>query len=284
MRRSIEKEPESKTVSLHVGKVAVFGILGLLLVISLFSSIYTVKAGERAVLLTFGKPDMTPKTEGLHFKIPFVQEAVHIDVRTQKYEAKASAASKDLQTVSTEVTLNYFLTPERSAEVYKNIGVAYQDKVIQPAVQEVVKASTAQYTAEELITKRPEVKEKIDGGLRERLSKIGIVVQDVLITNFDFSSSFNAAIEAKVTAEQNALAAKNKLEQIKYEAEQTVTTAKGQAEAIKIQTEAINKQGGKDYVQLQAINKWNGQMPQFVGSGAVPFINLQPNEPTVENK
>jgi regulator of protease activity HflC (stomatin/prohibitin superfamily) len=139
-----------------------------------------------------------------------------------------------------------------------------------------VKASTANYTAEELITKREVVRQTIQDSLTERLKQNYVDVTGVSIVDFNFSPSFNQAIEAKVTAEQNALAAKNKLEQVKYEAEQRVEQAKGEAEAIKIQTQAIQSQGGRDYVNLKAIEKWNGELPQQMMGGAVPFVNITP--------
>lgn len=272
MKDKIEKGEREITFSL--GKIIFVVVLIIFLLIMAFSSIYTVQAGERAVLLTFGKPDMIAKSEGIHFKIPLVQKAIHMDVKTMKYDAKASSASQDLQIVSTDVAVNYHLSPDSVPTLYRDVGLNYQDKLINPAVQEVVKGTTALYTAEQLITQRPEVKDKIDIALRERLLKYNIMVDTISITNFDFSTSFNQAIEAKVTAEQNALAAKNKLAQVEYEAKQRVTQAQGEAEAIKIQATAIQSQGGKDYVQLQAISKWDGKMPQFVGGGAVPFINI----------
>lgn len=252
----------------------------LVFVISLtviFGSFYIVSAGERVVLVTLGSPDPIPRTEGLHFKVPIIQKAVHMDVKTQKYEADASAASADLQTVSTKIAVNYHVSPEATTKLYQEIGLDYQARILQPAVQEAVKAATAQFTAEELITKRTLVKDQIVLSLQNRLSERSITVEDVSITDFDFSDSFNSAIEAKVTAEQNALAAKNKLAQVEYEAQQRITQAKAEAEAIKIQAEAIQAQGGKEYVDLQAINKWNGILPQFTGSGGIPFINFNSN-------
>lgn len=262
-------------------KLGIYGfiaiVVGIIVLIALFGSWYIVKPGQRAVIVTLGNPDMVAKGEGFHFKWPLTQEAIKMTVQTQKYEAKASAASQDLQTVSTEVTLNYKITPERVPEIYQKIGVNYQDVIIQPAIQEVVKASTAKYTAEQLITKRAEVKDLIDIALRDKLLVYGIIVQDTLITNFDFSATFNAAIENKVVAEQSALAAKNKLEQVKYEADQQVTAAKGQAEAQALLAQSVTT----DTLEYQAllnqklaIDKWNGQLPTFTG-GATPFINFQ---------
>lgn len=254
-------------------KIFILIMITIIIFISLFGSFYIIEAGQRGIILTFGNPDMSPKSEGLHFKIPIVQSIVKMDIKTQKYEADASAASKDLQTVTSKIVTNYHLESASVPTIYKEIGIDYQTRVIQPLEQEIVKASTAKYTAEELITKRELVRLEIKQTLHDRLLPRGIVVEEVSITNFDFSPSFNAAIEAKVTAEQNALAAKNKLEQVKYEAEQRIAQATAEAEAIRIQAQAITAQGGKDYVQLQWILKWNGEQPKVVGSNT-PLINL----------
>jgi len=249
------------------------GVVSVLVIVLLFSAVYQIDAGQRGVLLTFGNPDMNAKAEGLHFKIPFIQNVVKMDIKTQKYEAEASAASKDLQTVTSKIATNYHLTPDSVPMLYKEIGINYQERVIQPLEQEIVKATTAKFTAEELITKREEVRLDIKNTLHERLALRGIIVEEVSIVNFDFSPSFNAAIEAKVTSLQLKLKADNDLQRIMVEAEQRVTQAKGESEAIAIQAQAINSQGGRDYVQLQAINKWDGVLPKITG-GATPFISL----------
>jgi len=239
-----------------------------------FSTVYIIPAGYRGVLLTFGKPDMDAKMEGIHAKIPFVQKIVKMDGRTQKYEADLTAASRDLQDVKTKIAINYRINANSAPIIYQEIGTDYADKVIFPLEQETNKATTAQFTAEELITKREQVREKMKSLLIEKLAPRGIVVEEISIINFEFSPSFTTAIEQKVTQEQLALAAKNKLEQSKYEAEQRIAQAKGEAEAIKIQVEAIKQQGGKDYVALQAISRWNGQMPVIMGGGVIPFVDI----------
>ena len=254
-------------------KYLLIGIFIILSLIILFGSFYIINAGERAVLVTLGNPSEYTISEGLHFKIPILQKVIKFDIKTQKDEVEISSASRDLQTVSANIAVNYHINSDSVSTIYTEIGLNYINRVLSPAVQESTKAATARYTAEELITKREEVRESIKRLLQEKVEDRGIIVEDVLITNFDFSDAFNSAIESKQVAEQNALAAKNKLEQARYEAEQTVVTAKAQAEAIQIQTAAINSQGGTDYVQLQAINKWNGIMPT-VTSGAIPFINM----------
>lgn len=266
---------QNKEGEIQIGKIIIHSILVLIVLIFIFGSFGSISAGQRGVLLQFGAVQDRIFNEGLFFKIPFIQKVQHLDIKIQKEQVDVSSASKDLQTVSTKIALNYHLQADKVAKLWQGIGKDYKERIIDPAIQEALKATTAQYTAEELITKRQQVKEDAKALLAERLVREFIVVDELSIVDFDFSPSFNSAIEAKVTAEQNALAAKNKLEQVKFEAEQRISQAKGEAEAIKIQAEAINSQGGADYVQLQAIKQWKGEVPQYMGIGAVPFINIK---------
>ncbi len=272
MIRDDKEELKTKKLIRNIG----FGTILFIGLISLFSTFYIVSAGERAVLITLGKPSMDAQGEGLHFKIPFIQTKVIMDVKTQKYQADLTASSRDLQDVKTSIAINYRVSPELTPEIYKTIGLGYADIIVYPLEQEVNKGITAQYTAEELITKREDVRQKMKDSLTEKLMPRGIIVEEVSIVNFAFSESFNQAIEAKVTAEQNALQAKNKLEQIKYEAEQKVTSAKAEAEALRLQKSEITP----DLIRLRsievqklAIEKWNGILPQVTG-GAIPFISM----------
>ena len=261
-------------------QILTFVVLVTGLIVVATQTTYVVNVGERGVLLTWGKANPTPVTEGLHFKMPFAQVVKKIEVRTQKYEADASAASSDLQIVSTKVATNFRIDPRETVQVYTTLGLSYADRVIQPTEQEVVKAITARFTAEELITQREQVRLAIKELLTQKLSERGITVEEVSITNFDFSKSFNEAIEAKVTAEQSALAARNKLEQIKFEAQQAIAAAEGQAQSIKIINEQLVK--SPQYIDYLAVTKWNGQLPQATGSGAIPFINIQSKDGTVK--
>jgi regulator of protease activity HflC (stomatin/prohibitin superfamily) len=267
-----EEEDAQKAQILHWIRI---GGITLIIVFLLFSSVYIVNAGERAVRITLGNPSDSVISEGLNFKVPWPIQSVKIfDIKTQKDEVDATAASKDLQTVSAKVAVNYHLQEGSAPRIFREVGTDYVNRILSPAIQESVKAATAQYTAEELITKRELVRETIKALLVSKMEQRGITIEDVLITNFDFSKSFNDAIENKVTMEQNALAAKNKLQQIEFEAQQRVTQAKGEAEAIKIQAAAITVQGGKEYVQLQAIARWNGILPLVTGGNSMPFINV----------
>jgi regulator of protease activity HflC (stomatin/prohibitin superfamily) len=238
-------------------KIIGWCIVVLVVLILLGGSMGTVSTGEVGIKTTLSKVTGTVQP-GFYFKMPFFQHVESMDVQTQKEQTDATAASNDLQTVQAKVAINYNIDANKASDLFTRVGTEYKARIIDPAIQEVVKAITAQYTAEQLITKRPEVTDKIQTSLSEKLALNDITVSSVSIINFDFSQSFNTAIEAKVTAEQNALAAKNKLEQVKFEAEQTVATAQAQAEAIKIQAQAINSQGGADYVALQKIKAWDG--------------------------
>lgn len=248
-----------------------FIILVGLFILVLFGPVYIVPAGYRGVLLTFGKADEYPKGEGLGFKFPFIQSVVKMEVRTQKYEADATAASKDLQIVTAKIATNYRLVPGDVVKIYNTLGESYPERIIQPLEQEVVKATTAMYTAEELITRREEVRQEIKRLLTERLAERGIIVEEISITNFDFSESFNNAIEAKVVQLQNSETARNKMEQIKFEAQQRIIEAQGKANATYIEAKALRE--NPDILQLRAIERWDGRTPLVVG-GVVPFLSL----------
>lgn len=252
-------------------------VVGIVIVLTFLAlnPLVIIGAGERGVVMNFGAVSNDVLGEGLHWRTPIVQNVKIMDVQIQKETVKAGAASRDLQEVKTELAINFHLDPGAVHRLYQTVGMSYQSRIIDPAVQEAVKAATAKYTAEEVITKRQLVRDDIKAILTTRLSKDGIILDEVSITDFNFSESFNTAIEAKVTAEQNALRAKNDLEKVKMEAQQRIEQAQAEAQAIRIQAESISAQGGDSYVQMKAIEKWDGKLPvQMVPNGTVPFINL----------
>lgn len=240
-----------------VAGVAAFVLFLIVLAMTPFA---IIGSGSRGVVVHLGQVQEEILSEGFHWVSP-LDSVIELSVQTQRFEATAGAASKDLQSVTAQIVVNGHLDPASVNDLYQTIGTDYEAKVIAPAIQESVKAATAGFTAEELITKRSEVGTMIYTTLAERLAKNYILVESVSIVDFAFSPAFNEAIEQKVTAEQNALAAKNKLEQIKYEGEQTIVKAQAEAEAIKIQAAAVTSQGGADYVRLQWIKKWSGNLP-----------------------
>lgn len=222
-----------------------------------------VEPGYNWFTVTLWKVNQTVYSDGLHFKVPFVTKAVKYNIQTQKLDATADASSKDLQSVWATIVLNYKYKESEVVNLYKNVGKEERvaDKIITPWVQEVFKSVVAKYSAEQLITERSIVSKDIEDTLDARLKPYWIEIQLFNIVNFDFSSSFNDAIEKKVTAEQEALAEKNKLEKVKYESEQKIVAAEAQAKAIEIQAKAIQNQGWEEYVKLKWIEKWNWELP-----------------------
>lgn len=260
-----------------VFKTVIIVIVGLIILSAISGIFYTVPAGYRGVLLTFGRPDPNSKEEGLGFKVPFAQKVVDLEVRTQKDEVVADSSSSDLQDVQTTVALNYHVSPKYAPLLYTKVGMDYRDRIILPAIQESVKAGTAQYKAEELISKRADVREDIKTLISEHLNKYYIVVDDFNIVNFQFSEEFDKAIEAKVTAEQLKLKAERDLQRIEIEKEQKITQAQAEAEALRLQKAVISPeliQLRQIEMQIMAIEKWNGIMPQ--ATNGMPFIDVTP--------
>jgi regulator of protease activity HflC (stomatin/prohibitin superfamily) len=252
-------------------------IVAILVVFLFFRPWVQVGAGERGVVLNFGAVQDTVLDEGLHFRMPIRQKVAIMDVKVQKAVTDAASASSDLQDVTSSVALNYHVIPDKANVVYQTIGVEFKERIIDPAIQEIMKAVTARYTAEELITKRASVSEAMKESLAERLLAYNIAVDAFSIVTFSFSKVFTEAIEAKQTAEQLALKSKRDLERIKIEAEQKVTAAKAEAEALRLQRANISQELielRKVEANLKAIDKWNGILPQVTGGGAVPFIGV----------
>jgi regulator of protease activity HflC (stomatin/prohibitin superfamily) len=254
-------------------------IIGIIVVILIFLHPWVqVGPGQRGVVLNFGAVQKIVLDEGLHFLIPVMQKVVPVNVQIQKATTETIAASSDLQDVSSTLALNYHVMPDMANKVYQSIGIEFKDRVIDPAILEVVKAVTARYTAEELITKRPLVSEEMRLALTDRLKVHNITVDAFSIVAFSFSKVFTEAIESKQTAEQLALKAKRDLDRISVEAEQTITAAKAEAEALRLQKANISTdliELRRIEANLKAIEKWNGVLPQVTGNGGVPLIGLK---------
>lgn len=265
----------------RVGKIIGHVILGLIAIVLFWGSWGTIGAGERGVRTRFSAV-VGVSNPGLYFKLPIIEKMNIMNIKTQtvlyEREEPLFSASKDLQNVEIATVVNYHLDPTKVDIIFKQYGrtEVYEANIIRPVVRDTVKAVSSQYTAEELVTKRAAFNDDVTKFLTERLEPKFVVVERVNITNFEFSKAFSEAIEAKVTAVQKAEAAKNTLEQVKFEAQQRIEAARGEAEAIRIQVQAINSQGGADYVQLKTVEKWNGILPtQMIPGGTVPFLNLK---------
>ena len=275
-------------IDVNFGKVklAILGIIALVIIAAISAaSVQIVESGNRGVLLHWSAVDITvpPLQEGLHFVVPFQDKVVNMEVRTLKFVKATSGASRDLQTVSTEVTVNYRASPNSVNVLYQEVGLDYEGRIIQPAVEEVVKQITAKYNAEELITKRPLVKADIETEITARLNPYNILTDAISITDFQFSPLFSQAIESKVEAEQKALKAENDLRRIEVEARQqeqqakgiaaaNVAEAAGEAEAIKIINEALAQ--NPYYLEWLKVQAWDGKLPLVVGESGTPFIQI----------
>lgn len=263
----------------------------VIVIIVLAESVVIVQAGHRGVVLYLGAVENRVLGEGWHFITPFAEQVIQLEVRTLKYEADASAASNDLQEVQTVIALNFHIDPSQTNTIYQQLGEDYANRIIAPTIQESVKASVAKFNAEELITKRETAKGVIAEAIRKTLSERDILVETVFITDFKFSEAFSNQIESKVVAYQKFLTEQNNLKAVQVIANQTVVQAEAQAranvakangesQAIRIINEQLKE--SPDYLQWQAINRWNGQMPYALGSGGFPFFQLpiQPQNQT----
>jgi regulator of protease activity HflC (stomatin/prohibitin superfamily) len=253
----------------------------IIIVIVMMEAAVIVEAGHRGVVLYFGAVENRVLGEGIHFIIPFAEQVVQLEVRTQKYQADADAASQDLQQVHTVIALNYRIDPTRADTLYQTIGPNYEDRIIAPTIQESVKASVAKFNAEDLITKREIAKGVIAQAIKQTLASNDILSENVFITNFDFSQAFADQIEQKVVAFQKFLTEQNTLRSIQVIANQTVVQAQaaakanvaranGESQAIEIITSQLRS--SPQYLQWQAINRWNGQLPYAMGNNGLPFF------------
>lgn len=252
---------------------AIVGLFALIIALILvFGSWGTIDSGHRGIVMRMGRMTGEIKGEGFYTKTPWLDSVWEVDCRVQKEQVETEGASKDLQSVKTVVALNLNVIPDKCPDLFRKYGGYYMKSFVAPAMQESIKSVTAQYTAEELISKREHVREAMAALIAAKLNPEGLRTDAVNIVNFDFSDSFKHAIEAKVTAEQNALAARNLLAQKEFEAKQVVATAKGKAEAMQVESAVLT--ANPQILQLRALEKWDGVLPRVAG-GAVPFINVE---------
>jgi len=271
MKRTVKQA--GKRVGIVLVAMAVFFFLIVL------NPFVKIDAGERGVLLNFGAVQDDVLGEGLHFRVPIMQTVVKMDVKIQKSETRSEAASKDLQDIKSLIALNYHVVPDKANWVYQNIGVSFKERIIDPNVQEAVKAVTAKYTAVQLIGEREAVSTAIKDALTQKLADYNLYVDGFSVIDFSFSKKFTDAIESKQEAEQFALRAQRDLERIKIEAEQKIAQAKAEAESLRLQkgqitTEMIELR--KIEAMREAIAKWNGTVPNVLlsGGGATPLLSL----------
>jgi prohibitin 1 len=268
----IHKEPMQTLI-----KTAIALTIAIALVI-LLSPIAVVNAGERGVMTHFGAVDPVPLTEGIHWRTPLRDRIIRIDVKVQKHEVDAKGSTKDLQDLNAVFAVNFALDPAKVAQTYQQQGNLDQivERIVAPQTQESFKTAVAQFTAEESIVKRPELKNSFDTILAGRLQKYGISIYDTSVVDIQFSPEFAQAVEAKQVAEQDSQRAVYIAEKAEKEAQGRINQARGEAEAQKLlQVSLDDKILRKQELDNQtlAIAKWNGVLPS-VNSGVVPFLSV----------
>ncbi len=273
----------------------VLSVLVVVLAIIVLSSCFVViPAGHTGVALTFGKVEDTVLQEGLHVKIPFIQKIVVVDNRIVKLDVNTEAFSKDLQTINTVVAVNYHVGKESSQNLYKTVGMGFEEVLISPAVNEVLKAVTAKYTAVELVSSRAEVSMLLDDGLNDKLNGYGIFINELNIINWDFSEEYINAVEAKQVAEQNLIKTRTEQEQAlviaNTEAQKRVIAAEAEANEIKVLAEAnaesnriITESISELLIKYQTVSKWDGKLPSVMSGSDnmlidIPLTAAQPGE------
>ena len=250
-------------------KGTIIGVVVFIAVILFICSFRTIKSGQIGIKVRFGKIVQTKLDEGVNFKLPIIEKIVKINIQVQKVEIETDSASKDLQDVSMKLAVNYRVDGTKATELYKNVGKNYEEVVLQPAIQESIKAVTSQYTAEELITNRSEVSKKCMEELQSKVDKYGLNIDNFNITNFNFSAEFNKAIEEKQVAEQKVLTAKQELEKEKIEAEKKIVKAEAEKKANELKQQTLTD----NVIKEKFIEKWNGELPKATSGNAILDIS-----------
>lgn len=290
------RELKNGSTEVRVGRIVGVSIAGIIGLITLFSSFTKVNTGYTGVRVILGAVRESTFEPGFHLMTPYVETVVKMDNKVRKIEVKAASTSKDLQAVSSTLAINYHLSKEKSVDMFKSVGLAYEDTLLQPAIQEATKSIMAQYKAEELIKNRAEVSVAIMDEISRKMNGYGIMIDEFNITNFDFSQAFNDAIEQKLVAEQNKIKAATENEQRVAAAEADAAEAKaraeGEAEAARVKAEGeaaairakaaaeaeaneqIRKSITNELIDYNRIEKWNGELPNIMtGSDGNVIVN-----------
>lgn len=257
-------------------KGVVVGSLATVLLVSAVASNTIIGAGERGVRVTWGNVSPEPLTEGVHFKIPFVQQIVKYDIKTQKSSIKTNVYTKDIQQADIAYVLNYNLKPDYAPKMYKTVGKDYQNTVLMPIVEGVLKDVIGKWIANDLISNREEATHNVLVNLKNELKDRGIEVTSFNMTTIQYAPEFEKAVEDKVKAQQKALEAKNKTVQVEEEAKQKLLSAEAEAKSMRIRANALTQ--NKALVQYEAVKKWDGKLPTYMLGNSVPFVNMKAGE------
>ena len=257
----------------QTGRYLLWGALALVAVLVFFSSFYTIRSTERGVLATFGKMSDQVVEDGLHLKIPFIQTIKKVNVQQKKFDGKENSYTRDVQTSEVEYTINYDLVRENVSKLMKNVGEDYHNRIVVPFIRSAMKQSFGNFAATEIVENRDAVRREIESSLRKTLDSNYFMNVQFQLVNIDFDDDFETAIKEKQVAEQNALKAKNVTIQVEEQAKQTMIKAEADAEAMRIKANALER--NPKLVNYEAVQKWDGKMPQYMLGNSVPFIDLK---------
>lgn len=245
-----------KTINvINVPRIVMTSIIGLFLLITLFSSFSTIKSGEVGLKVKFGKIVDSKLDEGFNFKVPYIEKIVKVNIKVQKAEITTESSTKDLQIVNSTIAVNYRVDSRKAPKLYRTVGNTYEETVLQPAIKESIKSAIAKYNAEEITVNRSAVSKDCLKQLQNKVKKYGIVIEDFNLTDFSFTAEYTKAIEEKQVAEQN-------LEKSKLEAEKKIV----EAEATNKANELLKQNVTKEVLQKQFLDKWNGELPKVTSS------------------
>lgn len=262
-----------KIKDMSVGQISLLALLALIVVITLFSSFYTIKSTERGVLSTFGKISRGVIDDGLHVKIPFIQTIKKVNVQQKKFDGKENSYTRDVQTSEVQYTINYELVRENVNNLIKNVGDDYHNRIVVPFIRSAMKEAFGNFAATEIVENRDAVRREIESTLRRTLDSSYFLNIQFQLVDIDFDDDFENAIKEKQVAEQQALKAKNVTIQIEEQAKQTKIRAEADAEAIRIKAKAL--ESNPKLVEYEAVQKWDGKMPQYMMGNSLPLINLK---------
>lgn len=262
-----------KIKDMSVGQIALLALLALVVVITVFSSFYTIKSTERGVLSTFGKISPGVIDDGLHVKIPFIQTVKKVNVQQKKFDGKENSYTRDVQTSEVQYTINYELVRENVNNLIKNVGDDYHNRIVVPFIRSAMKEAFGNFAATEIVENRDAVRREIESTLRRTLDSNYFLNIQFQLVDIDFDDDFENAIKEKQVAEQQALKAKNVTIQIEEQAKQTKIRAEADAEAIRIKAKAL--ESNPKLVEYEAVQKWDGKMPQYMMGNSLPLINLK---------
>ena len=258
---------------MSLGQIALLSLLCLLLLITVFSSFYTIKSTERGVLSTFGKISPNVIEDGLHVKIPLIQTVKTCKIQQKKFDGKENSYTRDVQTSEVQYTINYDLVRENVNNLIRNVGDDYHNRVVVPFIRSAMKEAFGNFAATEIVENRDAVRREIENTLRRTLDSNYFLNIQFQLVDIDFDDDFENAIKEKQVAEQQALKAKNVTIQIEEQAKQTKIRAEADAEAIRIKAKAL--ESNPKLVEYEAVQKWDGKMPTYMMGNSLPLINLK---------